>query len=155
MFVPDNIYKDIIKYAVIPTVDIIFINKNKEILLWLRNNAPLKWAYYLPWWRIQKWETITDAAKRKSKEEINIEIDVSELQFVGVYDDIFSDSAFESVSTHCLPCTFVYQLNDRDYSIIKTDNQHSDIKFFSYDDFSLHPFLQKRLEKIQSEYNIF
>ena len=155
MFIPTDIYKEIMKYSVIPTADILFLDKDKKVLLWLRNNAPLKWVYYLPGWRIQKWETITQAVKRKAKEEINIDIDESKLQFVGIYDDIFLDSAFEDISTHCIPCTFVYWLDNSEQKNIMSDNQHSDMKFFLYNDPTLHTFLQERLQKIQSVYNIF
>lgn len=155
MFIPTDIYKEIVKYSVVPTADILFLDRDKKILLWLRNNAPLKWVYYLPGWRIQKWETIIQAVKRKSKEEVNIDIEESRLQFVGIYNDIFIDSAFEDISTHCIPCTFVYWLDNLEKSNIISDHQHSDMKFFSYNDPTLHPFLQERLQKIQSEYNIF
>ena len=155
MFIPSDTYKKIIDYMVIPTTDIVFLNKNKEILLWLRNNAPLKWIYYLPGWRIQKWETIIQAAKRKAKEELNIDIDQEKLKFIGVYDDIFNDSAFDNLSTHCLPCTFLYMLSEYEEQNLKPDNQHEHMRFFAYNEESFHPFLKKRLKQIQSVYSIF
>lgn len=155
MNIPTNIYRKIIEYIAVPTVDFIFLNQNKEILLWLRNNAPLKWVYYLPWWRIQKWETIIEAAKRKAKEEININIDQDRLKFIGVYDDIFKDSIFNDLSAHYLPCTFLYYISEDEQKEIQPDNQHDNIKFFSYNEINLHPFLKTRLQNIQASYNIF
>lgn len=155
MFISNNIYKTIIEYAIIPTVDIIFINSNNEILLWLRNNAPLQWAYYLPWWRIHKWEKIIDAAVRKSQEELWINIIKNKLQFIWVYNDIFEDSAFEWLSTHCIPCTFLYKIDNIEIANIKHDEQHAELKFFHYQDKTLIHFLTNRLEEINNSYNIF
>jgi colanic acid biosynthesis protein WcaH len=155
MFIPAKLYQQIIKYTKIPTVDFIFLDSNKNILLWLRNNAPLQWTYYLPGWRMHKNETILQAAKRKAKEEVSVSIDISKLQFVWIYDDNFQDSMFQWVSSDFLACIFVYHLKDIDKDSINEDKQHSEFKFFSYDDPDLHPFLLQRLQKIQSEYNIF
>lgn len=155
MFIPDEIYKQIIKYAVIPTVDILFLDKDKRILLWLRKNEPLQWVYYIPGWRIQKNETLLQAAQRKGKEELNIDIDTTKLRFAWVYDDIFDNSAFAWLSTHCLSSLFVYPLDADTREQIHPDDQHSDIQFFAYDDPSLHSFIKQRLEKVQSDYHIF
>ena len=42
MFISDDLYKDIINYTIIQTLDIVFINQKNQILLGLRENAPLQ-----------------------------------------------------------------------------------------------------------------
>ena len=155
MFIDKEIYKTIVEYSIIPTVDIIFLDTDKRVLLWLRNNEPLKWKYHLPGWRIEKNETILQAAQRKAKEELSITIDIQRLQFVWVYDDIFDNSDFGSFSSHFIPITFSYELSTEEESNIITDEQHDDIKFFAYNDPEIHPFLEKRLQDIQAKYHIF
>jgi len=58
MYIKDNLYKEIVKNTIIQTIDIVFLNENNQILLWLRKNPPLKWLYYLPGWRRYKNEKI-------------------------------------------------------------------------------------------------
>ena len=155
MFIPEDIYKDIIQHTVVPTADIIFLDANKNVLLWLRNNEPLKWLYHLPGGRIQKNETLLEATKRKAKEEVNIDIDIHKLHFVWVYDDIFNTSIYTWLSAHCLASTFVYPLNQWEQEHISPNNQHNEFSFFAYDDSTLHPFLSKRSQDIESNYHIF
>ncbi len=156
MFIDDETYANILHNVVIPTVDLIIINKQGNVLLGLRNNDPLKGVYYIPWGRIHKWETMVQAAKRKAKEELGLDINADKLQSVWTYDDIFSNSAFDWVSTHCIPSTFIYQLNwDEEQQLKVADIQHKDIQFFNSNDPTLHPFLQKRLQTIDSIYHIF
>lgn len=49
-----------------------------------------------------------DSVKRKAYEELWLQVDDSRLTFLGVYDNIYNNSAFEWISTHCEAITFVY-----------------------------------------------
>ena len=150
MFIEKELYKEILRTMPIPTVDIVFMNSQSQILLWMRNNEPLKWIYYIPGGRVNKWERSIDAAKRKAFEELGIFIDVSKLQFVGVYDDIFDNSAFEGISTHCIPVTYVYQLHpDEEAHLSIADSQHDELQFFTLDHPSLHPMVKMRIQDIK------
>ncbi len=48
MFIETELYKDILRNIPIPTVDILFMNSQKELLLGKRNNEPLMGVYYIP-----------------------------------------------------------------------------------------------------------
>lgn len=154
MLINNDLYAQIIQHTVISTVDLLLINANNQILLWMRNNKPLQWAYYMPGGRIIKWETMIQAAYRKAKQEIGLDIDVSKLEFVWVYDDMFEDSEFDS-SCHCMPVTFAYRLSSTEESAMSLDAQHESMIFTEYDDRSLHPFLCHRLNLINSQYAVF
>lgn len=153
MYIDEDDYKTIVKNNIIPTCDIICITKDKKILLCLRNNEPLKWVYYIPWWRRYKNEKIIDSARRKADEEIGLNIDNTRLFFLWVYDDIYDNSVFEWISTHCETITFVYQINDDEIQSIKIDNQHSDFKFFSIYDTWLHKQVYERINDIKKLFN--
>ena len=150
-FIEDSLYKEILENTVIAPVDIIFLNEKNEILLGKRTNKPLQGAWYFPWWRIHKWETLKQCAVRKALEETWINIIVPQLRLLGAYDDIFPDSAIEGISTHCVASMFVYRLSVDEISIIKTDAQHDEMRFFTLDDESHHLFLKRRLEEIGVE----
>lgn len=149
MFIKDTLYKKIIKTTIIQTVDIVFLNTQNQILLWLRNNSPLKWQYYLPWWRRNKNELIIDSVKRKSKEEIWLDIDIKKLVFLWVYDDIYNDSMYENIWSHYSPIIYVYRLDNIEEKNIKTNSQHSNFKFFDLNDNSLHQILKERILDIK------
>lgn len=149
MFIDEDTYRIILKNSIIPTCDIICLTNDKKILLCLRNNEPLKWIYYIPWWRRYKNERIIDSVKRKAHEELWLKIDESRLRFLWVYDDIYDNSAFEWLSTHCEAITFVYLINDEEVKSIKTDSQHSDFKYFDIDDIWLYKSIYERIDDIK------
>ena len=149
MYIDDELYKKIIETTVIQTVDVIFLSPKNKILLWFRENEPLKWVYYILWWRRLKWEPMLISAVRKMKDEIGIEIDPKKLVFLWVYDDIMSNSRYDWVSTHCSPITYVYkfdrnEMNDLENNL-KLDKQHEDLKFFDLNDESLHDMVKERI----------
>ena len=145
MLIEDKLYKEIVKNIIIQTVDIVFLNSKNQILLWLRENNPLKWVYYLPWWRRNKNERILDSAKRKSKEELWIDISTNKLKFLGVYDDIYNNSMYKNIWTHCSPIIYAYKLSSEEEKNIKNDSQHSEFKFFDLNDESLHKMVKERI----------
>ena len=149
MFIEKELYKDILRNIPIPTVDILFLNSKNELLLGKRNNEPLLGVYYIPGGRINKWEKLLDAAHRKAKEELWIDIDTTRLEFVWVYDDIFDNSAFDDIGTHCIPVTYCYRLtiSEEDHLSI-WDTQHSELQFFSLDDPSLHEMVKMRIRDL-------
>lgn len=153
MFIPDDVYKIILKNSIIETIDLIVINNRNEILLWLRENNPLKWVYYIPWWRRWKWETINDSIKRKWKDELWLAIDINKLVFLWIYDDIYPSSMFDWIESHCSSITYLYKIDDDEIKLIKMDSkQHSDYKFFSMDDDGLHPDVEKRIQDIKNKH---
>ena len=149
MYINDELYKNIIDKTIIQTLDIIYINSKNKILLGIRNNEPLKWVFYIPWWRRFKNETILESAKRKSKEELNIDIDINKLTFLWVYDDIFYNSIYENIWTHCSPITFIYKLSDVEEKNIKLDSQHNEFKFFDINDKNIHDMVKIRINDIK------
>ncbi|EKD24792.1 MAG: Gdp-mannose mannosyl hydrolase [uncultured bacterium (gcode 4)] len=156
MFIEESIYKKIMENAIIITIDLMCINTHGEILLGLRNNAPLKDIYYLPWWRIFKYENIFDAAKRKALDEIWIDIDIKKLQFLWVYDDVYpNDSFFPWWWSHYTSRTYLYHLSkSEEQNIHINDNQHKGLKFFNPKDDSLHDMLQDRINDFIKSENI-
>ncbi|AHB41436.1 GDP-mannose mannosyl hydrolase [candidate division SR1 bacterium RAAC1_SR1_1] len=149
MFIPDNIYKQIIENVIIVTVDLILINKKKQILLGLRNNSPLKGIYYVPGGRMFKYESVFDAAERKSLQEFGFSINSKKMIYLGVYDDIYKEESFyEEGGSHYLSRTYVYFLDDQEESKITTDSQHSEFKFFDIYDPDLHFMVKDRIKEI-------
>ncbi len=158
MFISDKLYQKVIETTIIQTVDVIFLNNKNQILLWMRNNEPLKGVYYILGGRRLKNETMIQSALRKMKEEIWIEINTNKLKFLSVYDDIFPNSRYEWVSTHCSPITYVYKFDNEELEKLKNnlklDNQHNDLKFFDLDDDNLHSMIKERITDMKKAWII-
>lgn len=148
MYIEEVLYETILKLSIIVCVDIVFINTCDEVLLWLRNNKPLHSIYYFPWWRRYKNELIYNSLLRKAKEEVWLDVDINRFIFINVYDDIFEDSMFNDVWSHCSSLTYLYQLTPEEEKCIKTDSQHKMYKFFAIDDDNLHEMVKIRMQDV-------
>lgn len=152
MYIEPSIYRVIMEHSIIDAVDVIFINNDGQMLLWLRNNEPLQGVYYIPGGRRYKNERITDSASRKMKEELWLYIDTERLIFLWVYDDIFENSIFEGIGSHYSTVTYVYHLTKKEEaSIWVKDNQHADIKFFDIENPSLHEKIKIRIQDMKDK----
>lgn len=151
MFIEKDLYIKILEVMPIPTLDILFLNSKNQLLLGKRVNEPLHWVFYIPWGRINKWETLLNAAKRKSYEELGLDIDIARLKFLWIYDDIFDNSAFEWVNTHCIPTTYYYQLNQEEEKNLNLgDGQHTELQFFDLEDSWLHKQVLLRIKDLKN-----
>ena len=63
--IPREEYLNIIKNTQINSVDMIIFNNEGEVLLGKRNNEPAKNTWFVPGGKIQKFETLEQATKRK------------------------------------------------------------------------------------------
>jgi len=149
MFIPDDKYKIIVENTIVETVDIIVINDRSQILLWLRNNEPIKWIYHIPWGRRYKNELLNDSIKRKAHEELWIEIDINKIIFLGVYDDLYSNSIYDGIDSHFSTITYIYRLDKNEEINIKKDEQHSDLKFFNLHDPIINDIIKIRIKDMK------
>lgn len=153
MYIEETLYKQIMETSIIPTVDLLLMYNN-QIFLTKRTNNPLKDVYYFPGWRRNKLESLNSAIVRKAKEELDLDIDLSRVQYLNTYDDIFPDSMFEGVQSHCYTVSYIYQLVDHEFDAIHLDSQHSDFKFFDIDNPDLHEMVKVRIKDRVESYII-
>lgn len=105
------------------TVDGLILHNNKYLLV-KRTNEPLKGRYWTPGGRVYKGEKITDALKRKMKEECGLDVKIVALK--GFYEDFYPKNEFDIDYVHTV--SFVYiATSDTDKVIL--DNQSSDYKW--------------------------
>ncbi len=66
----------------LPIAVVSVIIKDDKILLLKRQNTPwMNWYWWVPWWRLDEWESMTFWAMRELKEEIWIEISENDILF--------------------------------------------------------------------------
>jgi len=129
MMIDELLYRTIIKNIPILCVDIIIQNENLDYLLAKRINQPLQDEWWVVGGRVNLGENCDDAAKRKLKEELNLEI--NELNFIGYYEDCFENNSFDNnVKYHTL--SIVFKCTIKSTKNINLDNQHNEIGWFKH-----------------------
>ena len=112
---PKNIstdkYKEILDLISICCVDLI-IKKEGKILLVKRANEPLKGKFWLPGGRVYKNETCEDAAIRKAKEELGLDINIE--RKLCFFDFMSEKGPFENLNSgvHTISIPFLASLKD-------------------------------------------
>jgi len=143
--IDNDLYSKILYNVPIVTVDIIIYDKSgTNILLFKRKNEPIKDVYYTIGGRIMKNESLNNASQRKLKEEIGV-TNVN-LTYCGVIEEIFPNSMYDKISSHCINFLYKYVLDDYNNVEIKLDCQHSEYKWFSIQDKELHPYITKKID---------
>ena len=130
-FIEEDLYKQICEKMPIPCVDIILRNSDGNFLLVKRNNEPLKSEFWVPGGRIFKSETSLDACVRKCFEELGVEIDPINFNFMGFYEGDFDKNNFDTDGGyHTISLVYDCSLEIED-SEITLDSQSSEFKFFT------------------------
>lgn len=116
-------YRFILDRMPIMCVDGIIVNDGKYLLV-KRKNAPLKGKWWIPGGRIVKGERLTDAFKRKMKEEVGLDVEI--ISMAGYYDDSFKENEFGLDYVHTISIVFVATPKNRN---VKLDSQSSNFKW--------------------------
>lgn len=124
--IPKKEYSKIIEVLPILCVDVIIQNPAREFLLIKRANEPLKGQWWVIGGRVLKGETLKEAAKRKVKEEVGLEIEIFKL--VGYYEDAFETNPF-GLETPLHSVSVVFRSVSDNKQKIKLDGQSSDWKY--------------------------
>lgn len=127
---PSKIFKMAVEHLPLFAIDLCVINKEKEILLGRRLNAPAKGFWFVPGGRVFKNESLDAAFGRVSFDELGVVLKYENASLLGIYDHFYPDSAFsDTISTHYINATHVIEL---DVKITKLPClQHSEYRWFS------------------------
>lgn len=107
-------YDLIRQHVPICCVDLI-VKIEGKVVLCLRRNEPAKGQWWLPGGRVLKGEELKDAAVRKAKEELGLDVVVT--SFVGTYETMFP-------AIHTINTVFVVEPWPLEQSI-QLEDQHS------------------------------
>ena len=98
---PINTFKTIIKYTPLISIDLVIQNKFGDVLLGLRNNRPAQGFWFVPGGRILKDESMVEAFKRLTLNELGVEFEISQAELIGPYEHFYVDNVTgENFSTH-------------------------------------------------------
>lgn len=90
-----NIFKQEWKWPGL-TVDAVVFDKNWKIVLIQRKNPPY-WVA-LPWGFVDVWETLINAAKRETMEEISVPVEIEKSDYLWYWDDPDRDPRAHNIS---------------------------------------------------------
>jgi colanic acid biosynthesis protein WcaH len=131
------------------SIDWVISNSEGKMLLGLRRNAPAKNWWFTPGGRIRKNETLHDAGRRISENELGVSLDIHQAKLMGVWDHLYDDSAFSAtVSTHYvnLPHWLTLEWQEIQTFKLKADEQHLAWKWaaakIAAEDPTVHPYVQ-------------
>lgn len=126
MIIPESLYAEIIGLIPIACVDIVIRRHDGCVLLIKRRNEPLRGEWWVVGGRLQHGESAVDGARRKARDEVGIA--VSELRFLGYFEGLFNQNAFNNPRTyHTLSLVFEARLDTE--AVIRLDSQSSHWKW--------------------------
>ena len=138
--IPLEEYREILEKLAIPCVDVVIENEFGEILMIKRDNEPAKNRWWFPGGRIFKRETIKDAAIRKIREEVGLEL--SDVVIVGAYETIFEEGPF-GIETGTHSVNVLVKGSIKSFDNLETNGDHSGAKFFKDVDENWHSYLKE------------
>jgi colanic acid biosynthesis protein WcaH len=132
MFLEKELFSSIIQNAPLISIDLVVKNCDDKILLGKRVNKPAKNSWFVPGGRIFKDETIQDAFKRITKDEIGKAYNISNASFKGVYQHFYDDNVFnDNFSTHYIVLGFELVIKEE---LSLGTIQHEKYKWFDEDE---------------------
>ncbi len=108
------------------SVDMIIFNSEGKALLGKRLNEPARGTWFVPGGRLWKDESLGDATRRISKQEIGVEL--SPIRTLGTYEQVYTDA---EKGRHFITMAVVAQLPRpmAEYQL-NHDDQHSELKWW-------------------------
>lgn len=124
-------FLEIIDTTPLVSIDLIIENTQGKVLLGKRNNPPAQDYWFVPGGRIRKNELLSEAIQRISLTELGTAFRLSDANSLGAYDHIYDDNftGSKDINTHYV--ALGYQLTIDDSFILKADEQHSDLQWWS------------------------
>jgi len=133
MFLDKETFSTVIESTPLVSIDLVVKNKHGQALLGERLNKPAKGNWFVPGGRILKDESMADAFKRLTKEELGQAFSINQAELLGPFDHFYSDNVFgDEFSTHYVAIAYVLTL-DTDLEELPLDVQHGSYKWFEID----------------------
>ncbi|WP_113906561.1 GDP-mannose mannosyl hydrolase [Aliidiomarina celeris] len=132
MFLSKEIFTTVLDSTPLVSIDLLVENAKGQILLGERKNRPAQGYWFVPGGRILKDESLAEAFKRLTVEELGQSLLISEARLQGPYDHFYSDSVFgNSPSTHYV--AIAYRVNVKELPDLP-EEQHSHYRWYSVDE---------------------
>lgn len=85
-------FADIVKNTPLVSIDLIVKNVDNQVLTGLRKNNPAKDFWFMPGGRIFKNESLEQAFKRITQDELGFALSRQDFQFLGIYEHFYDNN---------------------------------------------------------------
>lgn len=143
MFLDKQTFSTVIASTPLVSIDLVVINHLGQALLGKRLNKPAKDFWFVPGGRIVKNESLADAFKRLTRDELGTEFSIDQAALLGPYDHFYDDCVFSvdavsadaddnSVSTHYVAIAYVLKL-EHELTDLPLNIQHAQYQWLDVD----------------------
>lgn len=133
MFLDKETFSTVIENTPLVSIDLVVKNKQGQALLGERLNKPAKGNWFVPGGRILKDESMANAFKRLTSEELGQEFTIDQAELIGPFDHFYNDNVFgNQFSTHYVAIAYVITL-DNELETLPLHVQHGRYKWFEID----------------------
>jgi colanic acid biosynthesis protein WcaH len=132
-------FKRVVRDTVLVSLDLLVINRRREVLVGKRRNRPAKGYLFVPGGRIMKGESLADALTRISSAEIGIALRHQDATLHGIYDHMYPDNAFgeAGLKTHYVVIACLFRGDS--YVPQGHDYQHQELRMLPIKALLKHP----------------
>ena len=135
MFLEQAIFTTVIDSTPLVSIDLVVINENNQALLGKRLNRPAKGYWFVPGGRILKNESLENAFKRLTKDELGEQYLINEASLLGPYDHFYDDCVFNEVtSTHYVAIAYILKVKSNILDDLPIAEQHSNYNWLSIEE---------------------
>lgn len=129
--IPRDIFKLVVEYTPLVSIDLIVRNAGDEMLLGLRRNRPARDCWFVPGGRIAKNEPLADAFIRITEDELGSPFGAEAWRFVGIFEHIYPDnfSGDPAFGTHYV--VLAHELRIQNGQLALPETQHSSYRWAS------------------------
>jgi colanic acid biosynthesis protein WcaH len=131
VFVPPEIFRQIVRHAPLISIDLIMEDESGRVLVGLRNNEPAAGVYFVPGGIVRKNETVQAAFRRIALTETGLDLQITAAEFLGVFEHFYDTNRFREpgFGTHYVVLGHRLKLPRR--LDIVLDDQHSKLLWLS------------------------
>ena len=134
MFLDEDTFKTVIKSTPLVSIDLVVTNSSGEALLGQRLNRPAQSFWFVPGGRILKDESMANAFKRLTEEELGEAFSIEQATLLGPFDHFYQDNVFgDEFTTHYVAIAYQLKL-DKPLSALPLDIQHGSYKWIKISD---------------------
>lgn len=134
MFLDKETFSTVIRSTPLVSIDLVVENAKGEFLFGYRNNRPAQGFWFVPGGRIQKDESMRDAFKRLTLEELGQQYELHQAELIGPFDHFYDDHFYDKsvmgndFSTHYVALGYRLVVDELIYL---PKEQHSEYKWLS------------------------
>jgi colanic acid biosynthesis protein WcaH len=126
-------FLEVVERAPLVSIDLIVRRENGEVLLGKRMNEPARDYWFVPGGRIHKNETIADAFRRISANELGRGFGLEEAKFVGVFEHFYPTNFGQKAGFGTHYVVLAYELADKELPAKLPADQHGEFRWFTVD----------------------